>query len=261
MQLGIILLTAGAYGLALFLWWREHSLNYLVALLAGHIGSLLSPLWQSLYGFRYSDQFDPLYMLFGHPLPRIVFIGAWTMLLPPLLIFFLFRHRWWFSGYIPCIMTFVLFVLYHLLVELLGVRRGWWCYTGQPQLPFGLPLLPAPEAGAALCAASTLPFGVPVTFLSALMNGLVSLGLLSTLLLTHRYAWTSLLLLLLPMPLLLSLFVHGLLGAPLYAALLLGAQSWAGAIGLAGTLGLLIWGAHIVAGSLNQQLSARHAGW
>lgn len=260
MELGIILLTLSAYGVAIFLWWREHSPNYLIAIMAGHIGALLSPVWQSLYGFSYSNQAAPLYTLLGHPLPRITFIGAWTMMLPALLIFFLFRHRWWFSGYITCIMTFVLFVLYHLLIEMLGIRQGWWCYTGQVTLPFGLPLLPqTPVSAAALCSDPLLPFGLPVTFLAALMNGLISLGLLSVLLLTHRYAWTSLLLLLLPMPLLLSLFVHGLLGAPLYAALLLGSQSWAGAIGMLGTLGLLIWGAHIVAGSLNQQLSARQS--
>jgi hypothetical protein len=257
MESGIILLTLGAYGLAFYLWWREHSPNYVVAILAGHLGSLLSPLWQALYGFSYSEQFTPLYTLLGHPLPRIIFVAAWTIMLPPLVIFYLFRHRWWFSGYITCIMTFVLFVLYHLLIELLGIRGGWWCYTGHSTLPFGLPLLPQSPAGEAVCAAPVLPFGMPVTFLAALMNGLVSLGLLSVLLLTHRYAWTSLVLILLPMPLLLNLFIQGLLGAPLYTALLLGAQSWAGAIGLLGTLGLLIWGAHIVAGSLNQQLSAR----
>ena len=40
--------------------------------------------------------------------------------------------------------------------------------------------------------------------------------------------------------------------APLYTALLLHAQSWAGAIGLIGTLGLVASGAHIVASSLEQ---------
>ena len=48
------------------------------------------------------------------------------------------------------------------------------------------------------------------------------------------------------------LLVHGLLGAPLYTALLLHAQSWAGAIGLIGTLGLVASGVHIVASSLEQ---------
>jgi len=257
MELGVILLTLGAYSLAGYLWWREHSPNYLIALLAGHLGSLLSPLWQSLYGFTYAAGLPALYTLLGHPLPRIIFVAAWTIMLPPLVIFYLYRHRWWFAGYITCIMTFVVFVLYHLLIELIGVQRGWWCYTGEPSLPFGLPLLLQPPRAGAICGNPVLPFGLPVTFLSALMNGLISLGLLSVLVFTRRYAWTSLVLILLPMPLLLSLFVNGLLGAPLYAAMLLRAQSWAGAIGLLGTLGLVVWAAHIVAGSLDQQLNAR----
>jgi hypothetical protein len=253
MQLGVILLTLGVYGLAAYLWWHEHSPNYLIALLAGNLVSLLSPLWQALYGFSYDGRLAPLYTLLGHPLPRTIFLAAWTIALPPLVIFYLFRRRWWLSGYTTGLLTFVLFVIYFLVVEMSGVRAGWWCYSGRTSLPFGL-LPPAQPAVATSCSGPSLSFGLPVTFLAALMNGLVALGLLSALLLTHRYAWTSLLFILLPIPLLLSLFVNGLLGAPLYAALLLQAQaSWAGALGLVGTLGLLAWGAHIVAGSLNQQ--------
>jgi hypothetical protein len=253
MQLGVLLLTIGAYGLAIYLWWREHSPNYIVALFAGNLMSLLSPLWQSLYGFAYDNQLAALLTLLGRPLPRTVFIAGWTIMLPPLIIFYLFRHRWWLSGYTTGLLTFALFVIYFLVVEMSGVRAGWWCYSGRTALPFGL--LPAAALSqVAPCQGPTLSFGLPVTFLAALMNGLIALGLLSALLLTHRYAFTSLLFILLPIPLLLSLFVNGLLGAPLYAALLLQAQaSWAGALGLLGTLGLLAWGAHIVAGSLNQQ--------
>jgi hypothetical protein len=252
MQLGVVLLTLGVYGLASYLWWREHSPNYLIALVAGNLVSLLSPLWQSLYGFAYDARLPALYTLLGHPLPRTIFLAAWTIMLPPLVIFYLFRHRWWLSGYATGLLTFTLFVIYHLVIETFGVRAGWWCYSGQTSLPFGL--LPAAQAATVpSCYGPPLSFGLPVTLLAALMNGLVSLGLLSALLLTHRYAWTSLVFILLPIPLLLSLFVNGLLGAPLYAALLLQAQaSWAGALGLLGTLGLLAWGAHIVAGSLNQ---------
>jgi len=97
-----------------------------------------------------------------------------------------------------------------------------------------------------------LPLGLSQQILAALMNGLVSLGVLAALLLTRRYALGSLLAILLPIPLALCLLVHGLLGAPLYTALLLQAQSWAGAIGLIGTLGLVASGVHIVASSLEQ---------
>jgi hypothetical protein len=231
MELGVFLFTLGAYGLAGWLWWREETPNYLVALVAGHLGSLPSPLWQLLYQFSYDPNWAPLFTLFERPLPFVIFMAAWTMMLPPLVVFFLYKHRWWFPGYAPGILTFVLFVIYHLIIENIGLRGGWWIYRG----------------------ADTLPLGLRVTFLSALMSGLISLGLLSLLILTRRYAWVSLLVILLPMPLVLSLFVHGLLGAPLYTALLLRAQSWAGAIGMLGTLGLLLWGAHIVAGSIEGQ--------
>jgi hypothetical protein len=230
MELGIILFTLGAYGLAVYFGRRERAANYVVALLAGHLVSLLSPIWQILYGFAYDERLPALYTLIGHPLPRTIFIAAWTAMLPPLLIFYLYRHRWWFSSYTTGVLTFVLFVLYHLLVEQIGLRARWWHYTSPVALPFGL----------------------PVPLLAGLMNGLVSLGLLSALVLTRHYSWTSLLLFLLPVPLVLTLFVHGLLGAPLYAALLLRAQSWAGVLGMLGTLGLLVWGAHIVATSLGR---------
>ncbi|HEU4325081.1 MAG TPA: hypothetical protein VFS21_18215 [Roseiflexaceae bacterium] len=234
MEAAIILLTIGAYGLAAYLWWVERTPNYLVALLAGHLGSLPSPLWQHLYNFSYNSRFQPVLLtLADNPLPQIIFIAAWTMMIPPLLVFWIYRHRWWFPGYLTGLVTYVLFVIYHFLVESIGARAGWWAYEQ-----------PVP-----------LPLGISVTLLSALMNALVSLGLLSLLILTRRYAWLSLLLLLLPMPLLLNLFVNGLLGAPLYTVLLLGmsGQGWAGIIGLLGTLGLVLWAAHIVASSIEGQ--------
>jgi hypothetical protein len=252
MELGVILLTICLYALAAYLWWRDYAPNYLVALLAGQIGSIATPLWQALYGFRYNQHFTvlfrtrfgdglPVLARFGldapiqalaslqeYVLPRPVFLAAWATILPAMAIFYLYRHRWWFPGYLTSLLTYVLFVLYHLLIEIVGVRQGWWSYIGT----------------------SGLPLGVPETVLAALMNGLVTLGLLAGLILTRHYALSSLLMILLPMPLLLNLFIYGVLGAPLYLVRLLQAQSWAGAIGLLGTVGLVVWGAHIVAISL-----------
>jgi hypothetical protein len=241
MQVGVIFVSIAVYALAIFLWWREHAPNYFVALLGGHLAALLSPFWQALYVFSYNESFPILYRLGSiggiqaftrlqaYGLPRPVFLGAWAIMLAPLLIFYLYRHRWWFPGYLTSLLTFILFVLYHLLIETIGLRQGWWSYRG------GL-----------------LPLGLGQPFLAALMNGLVSLGALAALLLTRRYALGSLLAMLLPIPLALCLLVHGLLGAPLYTALLLQAQSWAGAIGLIGTLGLVASGVHIIASSLEQ---------
>jgi hypothetical protein len=241
MQVGVIFASIVAYALAIFLWWRERTPNYFVALLAGHLAVLLSPFWQALYVFRYNESFPVLYhmgalggiralaRLQAYGLPRPVFLGAWSIMLAPLAIFYLYRHRWWFPSYLTSLLTYILFVLYHLLIETIGMRQGWWSYSG-----------------------GTLPLGLGQPLLAALMNALVSLGALAALLLTRRYALGSLVAILLPIPLALGLLVHGLLGAPLYTALLLRAQSWAGAIGLIGTLGLVASGVHIIASSLEQ---------
>jgi hypothetical protein len=240
MEVGVIFAGIIVYALAIYLWWREHTPNYFVALLGAHLAVLLSPFWQALYVFSYSGSFPTLFRigsggllalarLQSYALPRPVFLGAWAVMLAPLIIFYLFRHRWWFPGYLTSMLTFILFVLYHLLVETIGLRQGWWRYSG-----------------------GALPLGLGQPLLAALMNGLVSLGALAALLLTRRYSLTSLLAILLPIPLALALLVHGLLGAPLYTALLLHAQSWAGAIGLIGTLGLVASGVHIVASPLEQ---------
>jgi hypothetical protein len=235
MEVGVVLFTLGAYGLAAYLGWLERAPHYLVALLSGHLAALASPLWQALYGFAYDPSFPALYTWqrtaeTASSLPRPIFLAAWTIVLPSLVIFYLFRRRLWYASYLTGLLTFGLFVLYHLLVETVGVRAGWWGYSAAP-----------------------LPFGLSAITLAALMNGLVSLGTLAALVLTRHYALGSLLLFLLPVPLALALLVHGLLGAPLYTVLLLQAQSWAGVIGMLGTLGLLAWGAHIMASGLAQQ--------
>jgi hypothetical protein len=231
MEITIILLTAGAYGFAVWLWQREGTLTYLIALLAGNLASLASPLWQVLYQFAYDPRYTRLYTLFGLPLPLIVFIAAWTQMIPPLVVFTLYRRRWWFPGYGSSLLTFALFALYFLLVETLGQRAGWWRYAG----------------------VISLPLGASITLFAAVMWALIGLGTLSLLILTRRYALLSLCLVLLPAPLVLSLFVNGLLGAPLYTALLLrnnpllSGGGLAAVIGTLGTLGLVLWGAHTVA--------------
>ena len=242
MEAFVILLTLCAYGLAIFLWVRERTPNYFVAMLGAHLATLLSPFWQALYGFTYDERLPTLYRLgaasrFGflerlqaYALPRPIFLVAWVGIAPVLLVFYLFRHRWWFPGYVTSLLTFTLFIIYHLLIETIGVRQGWLQYAG----------------------ATPMPFGVPQPLLSSLMNGLVSLGTLAALLLTRRYSLSSLLVIVLPIPLALSLLVNGWLGAPLYTARILQAQSWAGALGLIGTVGLLVSGAHIIAGSLER---------
>jgi hypothetical protein len=229
MQFLAIVVTLLCYGLAIFLLWREQVWNYLIALLAGHLAAPLNPLWQMLYGFT----FAPNLALFGNyldrPLPLVVVLAsAWYYTLPALTVLFLYRSRWWFNAYSTALLTYGIFLLYHLLMQSLGTRLGLWVFTRSDALPLDLgPWL-----------------------ISAVLGALVSLVLLYLLLATHRYGLPSLLLVVLPSVLLVSLLVHGVLGAPLWVPLLLDAQQWALMLGLAGTLGLVLWAIHIGASGI-----------
>lgn len=241
MEVGVILLTIGAYGLAVYQGLRERTALYVVALLAGQLSTLPSPIWQQLYQFSYQDGLTPVLTLFGRPLPLSVALAGWVMILPPLLVIALSRRRAWFTGYAAGLLLFALFLIFQILLEGIGTRANWWRYTG-----------PA------------LPLRMSSMALSAAMNALVSLGVLAAIQLNRHYTIGSLLLFLLPVPLLLRLLVDGLLGAPLYTVLLvnrflpeLAPQSWTGVIGVAGTLALLLGGVHVVAGTLARQGEAQ----
>jgi hypothetical protein len=229
MQFLAILLTVLCYVAAGYLWWREQSWNYLVALVAGHLAALLDPLWQLLYGFSFAPELATFATLLGRPLPTTVLISsAWYYTLPGLAVLYLYRNRWWFSGYTTALLTFGIFLLYHLLMQSLGTRLEIWSFT----------------------RSDALPLDIGPTLLSALLGALVSLMLLYLLLATHRYGLPSLLLVVLPSVLMASLLVHGVLGAPLWVPVLLEAQRWALTLGMLGTLGLVLWAIHIGASGI-----------
>ena len=225
-----ILLTLLCYGLAGYLWWQYKTPMYLVILLSGHLAALASPLWSLLYGVVYRSDLAIMTMLFNRPVFRTLFIAsAWFYTLPALLVFYLYQTRWWFPGYITGLLTFAAFMLYHMLIEALGLRANIWSYSSAASLPL-----------------------VSSPFLSTLMAALISLALLYVLLVTYRYALPSMLVTLLPATLAISLLIHGLLGAPLWIALLLQAQSWTISVGMISTLALLAWATHILTQGLTQ---------
>jgi hypothetical protein len=237
MELGVIILTLGVLGLAVFQGLRERTTLYVVALVAGMVSTLPSPLWQLLYGFAYQPALAPILSLFGNPLPRTVFFAGWLVMFPALLTIALSQRRAWFTSYLAAILLFSIFLVYHILIETIGTRSGWWGYAN--------PLL---------------PLNIASTMLAAIMNALVSLGVLAALQVTRHYTIGSMLIFLLPIPVLLRLFVHGLLGAPIFTGLLLRTylpslvtESWADLIGALGTLALLVWAIHLVASTLARQ--------
>lgn len=230
MELAATLLLIVCYGLAGYLAWAQRTPIYLFALLAGHVGALASPLWRALYGVSYSLDLPAVQTLLGQPVPLPVLLGAgWYYTLPALVVFFLFSTRWWFPGALTGVLTYLIFLLYHLLIETLGLRTETWAYAG-----------------------SDLPLGFSAPLLAAIMSSLISYGLLYTLLAVHRFAWPSMLLAILPSVLAVSLLVHGLLGAPLWLALLLEGQAWAVAAGLVTSVALLVWAGQIITGGISR---------
>lgn len=225
-----VLLLLVCYGLAVYIGWLQRTPIYVIALAAGHLASLASPLWRPLYDLSYNMELGTMQTLLGQSVPISVALGAgWYYPLPALIVFYLYTARWWFPGALTGLLTLLIFFLYHLLIETIGLRVRAWEYTGE-----------------------ALPLSLSKPLLAALMASLVSYGFLYTLLAVHRSSWQSMLLTVLPAPLLLSLLVHGLLGAPLWASLALAGQPWAVLIGLLSTLLLLAWAAQILTGGIRR---------
>lgn len=224
------LLLIVCYGLGGYLAWAQRTPLYLFTLLAGHLGALASPLWRVLYGVSYNLDFPTVQTLLGQPVPLPVLLGAgWYYTLPPLVVFFLYSTRWWFPGALTGVLTYLIFLLYHMLIETLGLRARVWEYAG-----------------------IELPLGFSTPLLAAIMAGLISYGVLYAILAVHRFAWPSMLIAILPSVLAVSLLVHGLLGAPLWLALLLEGEAWAIAAGLVTTVGLLLWAGQIITGGISR---------
>ena len=234
MEFGVALVTLACYGLAAALWWYNGWRQYVFALLSGHVAALLAPLWMRLYGVVYNPGLSLMGLPLGGLVPTtLVLASAWIYPLPALIVLFLYHARWWFPGYLTGLLTYTLMLLYHLLIQLVGLRSGVWGYAAEP-----LGVLPLPPA-----------------LVSAALAALVSLGLLYVLLLVGRYALFSQLFTLLAAALLLSLGVHGLLGAPLWVPPLLriaplAVPPWLLSVGLLFTLALLAWAIHIGAWGL-----------
>ena len=122
MQVLAALLLLVCYGLAGYLGYLQRTPLYLLTMVAGHIGALASPLWRVLYGIRYSLDMATVQTLLDQAIPTTVLLGAgWYYPLPALIVFYLYSTRWWFPGAVTGLLTYLIFVLYHLLHFTFGV--------------------------------------------------------------------------------------------------------------------------------------------
>jgi hypothetical protein len=229
METAAIVLLIICYVIAGYLAWRQRSAIYLLAMVSGHLSALASPLWRLLYGVSYGLSLDRVQAALAQPAPTsLILASGWHYPLPAMLVLYLYLTRWWFPGSITGVLTYLIFLLYHLLIELVGLRGSLWSYK------------------------AALPLGLPSPLLAAIMAGLISYATLYVLLSTYRYAWLSMALAIIPSVLLISLLIHGLLGAPLWIALALNGASWAVGLGTISALALLLWAIQIITGGIRR---------
>ncbi|MEI8308649.1 MAG: hypothetical protein WCF99_16435 [Chloroflexales bacterium] len=218
------------YCAASYLAWQQRSPIYVFAMASGHLSALASPLWNVLYGVSYGVSVSSVRVVITQPTPLSLLLAAgWHYPLPAMLVLYLYLIRWWFPGRVTGVLTYLIFLLYHLLIELLGLRAGLWSYRE-----------------------IALPLGLPSSLFAAIMAGLISYATMYVLLSTYRYAWQSMAMAIIPSVLLISLLTHGLLGAPLWIALALNGASWAVGLGTLSALALLFWAIQIITSGIRR---------
>jgi hypothetical protein len=199
-----------------------------LALVAGQSGTILEPFWRFLYTLQAIPTPGSLWAVLTTPFDPIRSLpAAWPDALPALIIVALYWYRWWTPGSWSGLFTFLVFTSFQLLIGLLGLRS-----STPPSF-----LTP-------------LPFSLSADLLAALMNATISYGLCYVFITVHHYSWPSMTIAILPMPLLLQVFIYGIIGAPLLIARLLPDGEWPLRIGLILTLILLGWCVAIISTGL-----------
>lgn len=225
-----LIITLVFYAAAGWLWWQQRNPLYILALLASQLSTWLDPVWRLLYTLQTVPGLGSLIAALATPFDPIRSLpAAWPDPLPALIIVGLYLYRWWTPGLGSGLFTFVVFVSFQLLISILNLR---------PATP---PLL-----------LQTLPFGVRVELLAALMSATMSYGLCYVFLTVQNYSWPSMAVAILPMPTLFSVLIYGVIGAPLLIGRLLPDGEWPGRIGLILTLALLGWCVYIISSALNR---------
>lgn len=230
MTVSLMLTTIVSYLLALLLLWRDGSLRYLLILFAGHVLMLLVPLWQQVYQVTPIEGPGPL-LLGRFTIPWSLLIGGGPVVaLPSLIFYYGLRHRWWSRHYAAIWASYIAFVMYFLFVEAVLVRNGALLFAG----------------GVLLGETS-----VPAEIIQAVLLGGVSLGMAYTLVSTRHYALQVALVPLLLSGVVAALLFLGIFASPLWVTGLLEQEGWIVIGGALVSLGLVLWGVHLLASGLH----------
>jgi hypothetical protein len=230
MTTSLMLITILSYLLALSLLWRDRSLRYLLILFAGHVLMLLVPLWQQVYQVTPIEGPGP--SLFGRfTIPWSLLIGGGPVVaLPSLIFYYGLRHRWWPRHYLAIWVSYIAFVMYFLFIEAVLVRNGALLF-----------------AGGVLVGETA----IPAEIIQAVLLGGVSLGMAYTLVSTRHYALQVALVPLLLSGIVAALLFLGIFASPLWVTGLLEQEGWIVIGGALVSLGLVLWGVHLLASGLH----------
>lgn len=226
----VAFVTVLIYVGALALLWRERSLRYLLMLFAGHLAMLLTPLWQRVY--QITPRSGAGFTLLGRfEIPWALLLGGGALLaLPPLIFYYGLRHRWWPRHYAAVWLGYALFVIYFLLIQGILERGNSGLFSDT--LLVRDTVLPANVAQAVLLAG-------------------VSLGMLYTLVSTRHYALQVAVAPLLLCGVVAALLFLGIFASPMWVSALLGQSGILVTAGGFVSLGLVLWGVHLLAGGLH----------
>jgi hypothetical protein len=226
----LVILTIVAYLLAAFFFWSDRSFRPLILLLAGSIATLSQPVWGRLLGTAPDVPGSVIRAGTFFTLPFWTFLGGGVLLaLPPMLVAYGLRHRWWSAHYAAAWAFFTGFVLFFLIEIALETRSE--------TIIFARPRLPRP--------------GLPEALFEAVMLATISFGLLYTFVSTRHYALQIAFLPLLISGLAASFLFIGILCSPYWVASLLQQRDQVVLVGAAISVALVVWSIHLLASGLH----------
>jgi hypothetical protein len=226
----LVLFTLAVYGLAGYLLWRERSYGYVLALFAGHLAMLLTPVWQRAYAVTTVSEGG--LSLFGrYDVPWALLLGGGAILALPAIAFrYGLRNRWWPRHYAIIWAGYAVFVVYFALVEAILERTG------------------SPFFTSTLLLRDTV---IPGSLAQALLLAGVSLGILYTMVSTRHYALQVAIVPLLFSGVAASILFLGIFASPLWVAGLLDQDGWIMTAAALVSLALVLWGVHLLANGLH----------
>ncbi|GAC1538198.1 MAG: hypothetical protein NVS2B7_09000 [Herpetosiphon sp.] len=245
MILALNLLGIVAYGVALFLLWTDHTYRPLLLLTSGSIAMLGQPLLARLFGTTLPDGGRLIHLGQSYVVPAsIVLAGGVLFGSPPLIVLYGLRHGWWGRHYATGWGFYLMFVLFFLIIDVIGLSRSTVIFA-------------RPQLGDALLLEG---------FLQILLLSGISFGILYAVVATRHFALRIALLPLLLSGLVAELLFYGVFGSPFWVLSLLHQQSqitgtalpaWVVAAGALVSIGLTLWGVHLLASGLHEGRAQR----